>query len=396
MTTPPDAPLAPPARAPRPFAGVALGAALGALATAIVGAVLVVKTRQHPPEPPASYVATKDTVKLTSAAVPMRFGTALVELGPPLPHVPVTARVLTAEALTGPSFAPLDGRVVEVAVKIGDQVKEGDRLVMVSSGDLATMARELGAARLTIKTKESLVERLKQLVASRAASENDLLVAESELNEARLTATSANARIRSLSVRQVGESGFWILAARTGTVVQLDAVRGKQVGPDKDKPVATVANLDEVLVVSDVPVHAAALLSVGTQALITQPGVGAEPIVGAVEVVSAVLDPERQTVPIRVRVKNTNRALRPGQYVEATFAPNGSDRLLQLPSEAVVTDGSESVVFVETEPGTFQRRLVRVGRQTRERAEILSGVAAGERVVVRGALLLLNAIDVKG
>ena len=52
--------------------------------------------------------------------------------------------------------------------------------------------------------------------------------------------------------------------------------------------------------------------------------------------------------------------------------------------------------FVEVNPGVLRRRPVKVGRQNRLQTEILGGLTAGERVVVRGALLLLNAVDVKG
>jgi len=326
----------------------------------------------------------------------MRFETAPADWGPPLQRAPVTARVQTVDALTAPSFAPLDGRVLEVAVKIGDHAKEGDQLVKVASGDLASLVRELNAARLTIATKQSLSNRLRLLVESRAASQNDLLVAESELNEARLAAGAADAKLRSLHVTQAGESAYWILAARAGTVVQLDAVRGKQVGPDKDKPVATVADLDEVLVVSDVPQSDAASLVLGSGVSVSEPGSGHAPITGTIELISDVLDPDRQTVPIRVRVKNATHGLRPHQFVEATFAPTNADRLLIVPSDAVVTDGAKSVVFVEVTPGELKRREVHVGRQTKDKAEIVSGLTAGERVVVRGALLLLNAIEPGG
>jgi cobalt-zinc-cadmium efflux system membrane fusion protein len=304
--------------------------------------------------------------------------------------------VQTVEALTAPSFAPLDGRVVEVPVKIGDRVKEGDHLMMVASGDLASLVKEQNAAKLTIRTKETLVQRLQLLVESRAASQNDLMVAQSELNEAKLAARAADAKLRSLTVKQAGESTYWILATRSGTVVQLDAIRGKQVGPDKDKPVATVADLDEVLVVSDVPQRDAASLALGSSVSVTQPGSGQEPIVGAIELVSDVLDPERQTVPIRVRVKNPQHILRPNQFVEATFGPTNADQVLIVPSEAVVTDGAKSVLFVQTAPGVLKRREVKIGRQTKDKAEVTSGLAEGDRVVVKGALLLLNAIDSEG
>ena len=198
-------------------------------------------------------------------------------------------------------------------------------------------------------------------------------------------------------VRQDGETGYWITATKAGIVVQLEAVPGKQVGPTREHPDATVANLDEVMVVGDVSKRDAATLSAGMDVTITEPGAAEQaPLPGKIETVSDLLDLERQTVPVRIRVKNDKLELRPNEFVEAVFAPRASDRLVTVPTEAVVSDGATSVVFVETEPNVLKRRAVKVGRQNRDRTEILTGLVEGDKIVVRGALLLLNAIDVRG
>ncbi|RYE93162.1 MAG: efflux RND transporter periplasmic adaptor subunit, partial [Myxococcales bacterium] len=207
--------------------------------------------------------------------------------------------------------------------------------------------------------------------------------------------SAAGAKLRSLSVQSQGDTGYWVLAPRAGSVVQLDAVAGKQVGPDREHPVATIADLDEVLVVADLPQKDAAVLDPGGGVVVRLPGSQVE-VAGTIDVISDVLDADRQTVPVRVRVANEVHKLRPHSYVEATFSSLPDERVVQVPSEAVVSDGSTSVVFVETEPGVLRRRPVQLGRQSAERAEVMSGLNAGERVVVRGALLLLNALDVKG
>lgn len=376
---------------------VGLGVLVGVTLTTTIGVLAAPRLRTRAPTPPPAFSVDGDGVRLARGAVPLSFETQRVELGPPLPRQPVTARVRAIEARTGPSFAPLDGRVTRVAVRLGDRVREGEELVLVQSGDLATLHREQRAAALAIRTKRAIVERLRLLVDSRVASANDLMVAEGELGEATLAATAANARLRSLAVKQAGDTGYWILAPRAGIVVELDAAPGKQVGPSKEHPVATVADLDEVVVVGDVSKRDASALSVGMDAVITEPGAAEQaPLPGKIEVISEVIDPERQTVPIRVLVKNERLELRPNEFVEAVFAPGAGPRVATVPTEAVVSDGARSVVFVEQEPGVLRRRAVRVGRQSKERAEIVSGLSEGERVVVRGALLLLNAVDVRG
>lgn len=383
-----------PASAPLPGWALAVGGLLvGVLATLAV--VTATKAPAKVAAPAPAFVAVPGGVAVKPEASPIKFETVVVSLGAPLPRPPVTARVATIESRTSPSFAPLDGRVAEVAVRLGDTVKQGDKLVLVRSGDLASMHRELRAARLSTQTKKALAERLKLLVETRAAPKNDLLVAESELEEARLTASTAAAKLRSLGVKQEGDIGYWVLATRSGTVVQLDVSVGKQVGPDKDHPIATVADLDHVLVVGDLPEREARALEAGSKVRIRPQGVAGDVVEGVVEMISDVLDPERQTVPIRIRVDNQRRLLRPHSFVEAEISSPHEQSTIVVPSEAVVSDGAVSVVFVETEPSVLRRRVVRTGHQTRDRIEIVSGVNGGEKVVVRGALLLLNALDVK-
>jgi cobalt-zinc-cadmium efflux system membrane fusion protein len=374
-------------------ARVALGVLVLALACAAAGACA--KHAQEQANPPFS--ASKDAVKIEpGSGSPMRFATAEARVGQPLPLPPVTARVVTVETLTASSFAPLPGRVVTVNVRLGEHVKEGDRLIEVRTADLPSLQHELRAAELAIKTKKAIVQRLEQLVEARAASQNELTVAQSELDEARLGARAAAEKIKSLSIKQSGETSYWVLANRSGTVVALDAAPGKQVRPDGDRPIATVANLDEVLVLADVGQKDASMLTAGRVAEIRFPDGSGAGITGTIESVSEVVDPERQTVPVRVRVKNERRILRPNAFVNVVFAPPASDELVVVPSVAVVSDGAQSVVFVETEPGVFRRRPVELGRQSKELAEITAGLKAGERVVTSGALLLLNALDVEG
>lgn len=380
-----------------PLLVLLVGVLFGAAGATIVTMAVMRSPRRAPPaaSAPAFDVEPGEAVKLRAGSYqPLRFETRPAETGAPLPRPPVTARVATLESSTSPNFAPLEGRVVETAVRIGSVVKAGDKLVLVRTGELAELKRAKQAAELSITTKQALLTRVERLIESRAASQNDLLLAQSELNESRLTSRAADAKIRALAIRQEGDVGYWVLASRPGTVVQLDAAPGKEVGPDKDKPVATVAELDEVLVLADLPQRDAGGLTGGMPVAIRFSGAGpnAEPITGVLESVSAVLDPERQTVPVRVRAKNEDSKLRPGTFVEATFLPKAGSQVVLVPTEAAISDGATSVVFVETEAGVYRRRVAQVGRQTRDKTEILSGLEPGEKVVVRGALLLLNAV----
>lgn len=338
----------------------------------------------------------EDAVLLTpEKTAPVQFSVAPVEKKARLVGPPVTARVATVDALTAPSFAPLDGYVSEIAVKLGDRVQAGDRLVQVRTTQLAGLQHELRAAKLAAQTKGSIVERMKQMVEARAASQQDLIVAESEWAEAKFAVQAAAAKLQSLSVRLEGDTSYWVQASRSGVVVALDVSPGKQVSPLDERPLAIIADLEEVWVLGDVPQREVSAWRVGLQVGILVPGRSEALGEGEVEVTLDVVDPLRQTVPVRVRAKNPDRQLRPNSYVNLVPRLSAEETVLQVPSEAIVSDGADAVVFVQTEPGRFERRVVQVGLQAKQSTEIVSGLQEGEQVIVRGALLLLNALQME-
>ncbi|MBL8631580.1 MAG: efflux RND transporter periplasmic adaptor subunit [Myxococcales bacterium] len=340
----------------------------------------------------------KSITLLAQVPQPIPFETAEAKLGAPLPLPPITARIVTIESHTSPAYAPLEGRIDHVEVRLGETVAVGARLALVRSGDLATMLKDLRASAAMAQTKKALAERMSVLVESRGASANDLLVAQNDLRDAELQAKTADSRLKSLSIATAGDNLYWLLAPRGGVVTQIDAAPGQQVGPGRDRPVVTLADLDEVLVLADVPQHDLGGLRVGDPVDIRIPGDNDSIGTGTIENISQVVDAERQTVPIRVRAKNPDRLLRPNAFVEAHFGEGGTVQhsVIRVPIESVVSDGLQAVVFVETEPGHFKRQEVTLGRQSRKYAEVRAGLNAGDKVVTRGALLLLNSLSVEG
>ena len=363
------------------------------LSALFLAVALVHCTPREVREAAPAYQVGGDTVTVHKDT-PIQFEVAEASAGQALPLSPVTGRVTTVEAFTSPSFAPLPGRVVESQVRPGDHVKRGQQLVQIRTADLAVLEHDVRRAELGVATRTASVARLRALVESRAGSENDLLLAESELAEAKLASKAAKSRFSSLQVKRADDTAYWILATRDGTVVQLDATPGLQVGPDRG-PVVTIADLAQVLVVGDVPQRDAMDLHAGSVAQIYPSGMSAQPVRGIIEAVSEVVDAERQTVPVRVRVDNSQRKLRPNAYVDVSFSAANERTTVLVPAVAVVRDGANAVVFVQTQPGKFERRAVVLGRRGKDRVEISSGLAAGEKVVTTSALLLLNAIDIE-
>jgi len=310
---------------------------------------------------------------------------------PPLPPPPVPGRVSFDEKRTASLSAPLPGRVERVLVRIGDRVQEGERLFNVRSAAWADLEREMASARANVEVKRRIAARARELVGIRAAPEKDALAAEADLHEAELAARASAAKRSSLRIAPEGDNLFWVVAPRSGSIVDLDVVASQEVQPSGDHPLVRISELSEVLVLADVQESDAYDLLVGGQVTI-RTRAGSVTRTGTIERISEVVDPKRRTVELRIRATNEDRALRPNAFVDVELQSDPSQKRIRVPAEAVVTDGQSSVVFVSRGEGLLERVTVTPGRQRSGEVELRSGLEPGSRYVSKGAILLLNQL----
>jgi membrane fusion protein, heavy metal efflux system len=332
-------------------------------------------------------------VNLPSSAPQWKYvDLAVAEAAPALSPLPSPGRVRFDEQRTSAVGTPLAGRIDRVAVRLGDHLEKGARLFSVRSGEMAELERDRESARADVAVKQKVFERTRDLVRMQATPEKEQIAAEAGLKEAELTLQTARSKLQSLKIAADGPNLFWVTAPRRGTVVDMDAYANQEVTPGRDRPLLQISDLDEVMVLADVSESDSTDVKEKSEVEIRAQG-GTVIRQGKVEHVSEVVDPERRAVEVRIRVANQDRALRPNSLVEILFAPSVGTARVKVPSSAVVTDGERSVVFVAKGSSRLERVPVTLGRQRDGEVELLAGLVPGTRYVTRGALLLLNEVD---
>jgi Cu(I)/Ag(I) efflux system membrane fusion protein len=98
-------------------------------------------------------------------------------------------------------------------------------------------------------------------------------------------------------------------------------------------------------------------------------------------------DPATLTLKVRLEVDNPQFTLRPGMFVDVEF-PIKMPPTVNIPVEAIMDAGRKQTVFVARDQGFFEPRRVKTGWRLGERAEIVEGLAPGERIVVSGNFLI--------
>jgi RND family efflux transporter MFP subunit len=175
--------------------------------------------------------------------------------------------------------------------------------------------------------------------------------------------------------------------------VEKNVLVGQSVAPDAGSALMVVADLSGVWVVADLFEAQASGIREGASAQVSVPSIPDQTLTGRVAMVSAVVDPTRHTVPIRVSLPNLDGALRPNVYARVRFATSFKPGSVEVPATALITDGARQYVYVRQEKGKFARREIVAGPVHNGRVPVLSGLAAGETIVDEGGLLLDNQVS---
>lgn len=160
-------------------------------------------------------------------------------------------------------------------------------------------------------------------------------------------------------------------------------------------PLLTVMDISQVIARAHIPQSEAAMLSVGSKATMTVPGMD-EPVEGRITVVSPALDPNSTTVEVWVQAKNPTQLLKPGTSVQLSMLTKAIPNALAIPAAAVQpgADGA-TVVMLLGEDNRAHQVTVRTGVRQGDDIQILEGLKVGDKVILSGAYGLPDKTKVK-
>jgi cobalt-zinc-cadmium efflux system membrane fusion protein len=290
--------------------------------------------------------------------------------------------------------ATVTGRVIEINVRLGQQVKVGDALAVINSTELGQAQLDYLKARAQADLQARSVERARQLFAADVIGRAELQRRESELAIASAEQRAAADQLRVLGMSQaaisrLGNNGAInsvtpVVSTVAGTVVERRITQGQVVQPAD--ALYVVADLSEVWVTAEVPEQQAALVRTGQAVDIEVPALGAR-LTGKLIYVADTVNPETRTVTVRSRVSNTERQLKPAMLATMLIQAAAVERIV-VPAEAVVREDNADHVFVETAPRSYRLTPVRLGPEGGGQRPVLDGLKAGERIVAAGAFHL--------
>lgn len=294
--------------------------------------------------------------------------------------------------------APAAGRITAGSGRaIGTPVASGTTLVELlvrndRLGQAPVLRLELSQAETALRLAQEDLARIERLASAGAVPQRRLAEAKAAHETAASRFKIAQGQLQHLESSRTGlgsgDPGERVIvrAPIAGIVAEVIATPGATV--EEGQLLYRIVALDRVYVVGDVPEQHLARLENSTAAEIEVPGLSTPLRTTRLVSVGRVVDPLKRSVPITFELTKPPSALAIGQGVTLRLitAPRGAE--VAVPADAVVDDGGQTIVFVQTGGERFERRPVKVGGPREGGFLHVEGVETGERVVTRGAHLV--------
>jgi len=339
---------------------------------------------------------------------PEQIREAHIQVAPAESH-PIASKLITggriafSDSQVAHVFSPVNGRVIQIEADFGERVKKGQPLATIESPDLGVAYSELLKAQADLEASRHDYERQKELFEAHAVSQavleqatDNIHKTQAELQRAELKASLLHAP-KSDVVRQ----RYVLRSPIEGEVVGRNLTPGAEVegmlsGANLASELFTIGSIERVTLLADLYEVDLGKVKTGDKVAISAVAYPGQVFTGTVDFVSDVLDPVSRTARVRCTIDNGDLKLKPEMFVTASVT-SGTRPGMALPRSAMLKMGEQAIIFVQvgrTEAGLFRfaPRPVSPGDEDADWVEIVHGLAAGEQVVIDGAILLSSQV----
>lgn len=264
-------------------------------------------------------------------------------------------------------------RITEIRFDVGDHVKKGDLLVRLDNSSLVQ-------AKAQMENTKAEYDRTNELYEFGGASK-------SEWDARRLQYEVAKSTYENLLENTT------LVAPISGIVSARNYDNGDMSG---NLPVLVIEQIRPVKIMINVSESLFSRVRKGMKVYVTLDAYGDEQFVGSVARIYPTINNATRTFQVEVSLPNGDERVRPGMFARVTL-PYGKQKRAVMSDRAVnkLMGSGDRYVFVLNADGTVRYSKVELGRRMDNEFEVLSGVAPGEQVVVKGQIALTSGCAVE-
>lgn len=271
------------------------------------------------------------------------------------------------------------GRIEVLYVKeTGVPIRKGQPLYKIYSEQLSSLQQEymVASAQASSFPEDKRFSQMKN-----AAKQKLLLYGQSE------------GQLSDLVKKQKTSPYVTYFAPNSGIIAELSVTEGQYVA--EGGSIMKLEDYDRLWVEADVYPSDANKIRTGQKVQVIVSGYEDQPQTMTIDFINPALQTSKQIMQLRGTIPNPNNQWQTGLQTIVLLPASGQKKILTLPVDAVIRDGSGTHIWVEIEKGKYEPRMVSLGSETFDEVEITGGLKNGETVVVSGAYLLYSEFILK-
>ena len=305
--------------------------------------------------------------------------------------IELPARLVWNEERTQRIYPAFAGRVLSLHADIGQSVQAGQLLATLASPEFGAAQADTAKAMAEAQVAERALARHRTLFEADVISRKELDMTEADALRAKAELARAQARTHMYGSTQGVNQQLGLTTSIRGVVVERNLSAGQEVRPDQGGPgnpaLFVVSDPTLLWVQIDAREADTESLKPGTKISLTLPNFPGQTFDAHVSATGDFIDSNTRSIKVRAVIDNSKRQLKAEMLGTARVERKLASGVL-VPATSVQLRGVQHWAYVQTEPGVFEPRLVKLGYEGLREVLITEGVKAGEWVVKENSLLL--------
>lgn len=291
---------------------------------------------------------------------------------------------------------PVQGTVSSLLVDLGSKIGVGQSVAVIQSTEITKLQAEIDQAKAELELAQSNFLREQALFEKGISAKKDFEASNALLKsiEAKLKALEGNLKILTGLATSDEQGTFQIKSRKSGTVVERPINIGQVIGANQ--LLFHAIDLSKLWASANIYEKDISKVSLGQNVFVSLDASPKESYEGKLTYIGSVIDEKSRTLPVKAELINTEGVLKPGAFVQLIIHTNKKKDAILIPSRAIIDIDEEKdeehkhIVYVK-EGDSYKPRNIKVIKHDKEYTEVISGLTAGDILVISGGYQLQYA-----
>ena len=290
-------------------------------------------------------------------------------------------------------FPRSSGQVIATKVSMGDKVSKGQVLAIIRSADIAGSYSDLNSADADVAIAKRQMETAESLYKGGISSEREYTEAKQNYQKAQAEHNKVISQININGGAHTTAGGEYMLTSPIdGYVVEKKVNAGDFIRPDNAENLFTVSDLQDVWIYANVYESDIPKVKEGYEVKVIPMAYPDKELVGRIDKVSQVLDPQSKVMRVRVTLNNKDMLLKPDMFAKVIVDNVAGNKAVCIPTESIISQDGKDYVVTYNNNSDMSIAEINILKTVGDKTYVRTDIRPGQKLIAQNQLLIFNQL----